>query len=62
MMENAFVRSRKIKDVLSIYSGFLSELAVTLKGRYKTIDIRLVESHAFRVFEENLTERELSAI
>jgi hypothetical protein len=61
-MENVLVRRRKIKEIISLYSGFLGELTTSLRSRDGTIDIRNVESHALKVLEEKLTERELTVI
>lgn len=61
-MENIFVRRRKIKEILSLYSGFLGELTVSLGSQRGTIDIRNVESHTLKVLEDKLNDRELTAI
>lgn len=61
-MENIFVRRRKIKEILSLYSGFLGDLTASLGSQRGTIDIRNVESHALKVLEDKLTDRELTAI
>ena len=61
-MENVFVRRMKIKEIVSLYSGFLGELTTSLSSQRATIDIRNVESQALKVLEEKLTERELTAI
>lgn len=61
-MENVFVRRRKIKEIVSLYSGFLGELTTSLRSQRATIDIRNVESQALKVLEEKLTDRELTAI
>jgi len=61
-MENAFVRRRKINEIVSLYSGFLSELTTSLSSSRGSVDIRNVESHALKVLDEKLTDRELTAI
>lgn len=61
-MDKLFVRRRKIKDIISLYSGFLGELTISLRSQRGTIDIPNVESHALKVLEEKLTDRELTAI
>jgi hypothetical protein len=61
-MENAFVRRRKIYEIILLYSGFFGELRTSLSSQRGAIDIRNVESHALKVLDEKLTDRELTAI
>jgi hypothetical protein len=61
-MEKVFVKRRKINEILSLYSGFLGELAISLRSQRGTIDISNIESHALKVLDEKLTDRELTAI